>query len=100
MARIRRSYKEQKAQIRKQKREQPPDVVKLTATKPQPPRRREMITTDIAETIARALRTFGYPSVTARDVIEQVNKPKHERNIIGKMAVSQLIDAGMLSEEE
>jgi hypothetical protein len=38
MAHIKRSYKDQKAQIRKQKRQQPPDVVKLPVPKQQPPR--------------------------------------------------------------
>ena len=52
----------------------------------------------ITEGIARNLREFGYPDVTASTVREQLGKAEGERDIIGKFAAGMLEENGLTLE--
>ncbi len=50
---------------------------------------------NLAGGIARNLRQFGYPDVTAQTVIDEMAKPESERGIIGMFAKSMLEENGI-----
>ena len=52
----------------------------------------------LTEGIARNLREFGYPDVTAAAVRDQLALPADGRNIVGRFAARMLEDNGLTLE--